>query len=330
MKKLDAFNSLLLLSFHQKLSMLRRVGVLIDVFLERVKYGTEIQDYFQYEFYNLKNRERRNYMTAAKLRYTMKICNNVDKRKLFDDKTLFNKTFSKYIFREWLDVNSSNLEEFTDFISRHPVFFAKARFGMFGKNAGRYDVESDNIETIKQLFEQLARNNCIIEQNITQHATLKKFNETSVNTLRIVTVLCADGVPKVMTGVLRIGRKGQSADNFHHYGIAATIDVENGIVDSWGIDRNFARYTVHPDSGEQIIGFKVPSWNKACELVKEAAMIIQDVRYIGWDVAVDKDGNVQLIEGNFGADPDVTQMPIRRGIWPLFKPLLDEIAKNSD
>ena len=98
MRKLDRFNCLSQLSFHQKLSMFKRFGVLIDVFLERVKYGTEIQDYFQYEFYNLKNRERRNYMTAAKLRYAIKICNNVDKRKLFDDKTLFNKNIQQIYF----------------------------------------------------------------------------------------------------------------------------------------------------------------------------------------------------------------------------------------
>ena len=228
-------------------------------------------------------------------------------------------------------MNSFQLGRVSSFYCETSCFFLqKLDLECLGKNVGRYNVESDNIEMKKHLFEQLARNDCIIEQNITQHETLKKFNETSVNTLRIVTVLCADGIPKIMAGVLRIGRKGQSADNFHHYGIAATIDVENGIVDSWGIDRNFIRYIVHPDSGEQIIGFKVPSWNKACELVKEAAMVIQDVRYIGWDVAVDENGNVQLIEGNFGADPDVTQMPIRRGIWPLFKPLLDEIVKNND
>lgn len=76
---------------------------------------------------------------------------------------------------------------------------------------------------------------------------------------------------------------------------------------------------MHPDSGEQIIGFKVPSWDKIVDLVISAAKVIPEVRYVGWDVAVDDDGNVQLIEGNYGADPDVTQMPCRIGAWPAFK-----------
>lgn len=98
-----------------------------------------------------------------------------------------------------------------------------------------------------------------------------------------------------MAAVLRIGRKGKTADNFRQHGIAATIDVGKGIVNAPGIDREFKRYIVHPDSGEQIIGFKVPSWDKIVDLVTKAAKVIPEVRYVGWDVAVDIDGNVQLI-----------------------------------
>lgn len=319
MGRFNTFNHLAQLSFHRDLSVMEKIGLMIDVLWEHVRYGTEIQDYFQYEFFNLKNKERRNYMTFSKLRYTMRICNDLDKREIFDDKALFNKTFKEFLNRDWLDITSATFEEFQEFIGKHPMFFAKARTGMFGKYAGRYEADTHKTETeTRQLFEQLKTNSCIIEQIITQHPTLKKFNETSVNTLRVVTLRCADGNPKVMAGVLRIGRKGKTADNFHHYGIAATIDVATGIVDSWGIDREFKRYLIHPDTGERIIGFEIPSWDKVVDIVSRAAMVVPEVRYVGWDVAVDGAGNVQLIEGNFGADPDVTQMPCRIGRWPLF------------
>lgn len=164
---------------------------------------------------------------------------------------------------------------------------------------------------------------------IAQHETLARFNISSVNTLRIVTLLCADGKPKVVVGVLRIGHAGKTADNFHHYWITTTIDVENGIVNAPGIDREFKRYIVHPDSGEQIIGFNIPCWDKATELVRQAALVIPEVRYVGWDVAIDSDGNTQLIEGNYGADPDVTQMPCREGKWPAFRKELDMIVQKN-
>ena len=302
-----------------------------DVLWERLRYGTELQDYFQYEFFKLKNRERRSYMTFTKLRHTMQVCNDPSKRDIFDDKVLFNETFAAYIHRDWLDTTTASFDEFVRFVGDHPSFFAKARSGMFGKNAGKYDVAKDAIiEDKKAIYEELKSKGCLIEELIDQHADLARFNGSSVNTLRIVSLLCADGNPKVMAGVLRIGRAGKTADNFHHYGIAATIDVEKGIVNAPGIDREFKRYIVHPDSGEQIIGFNIPCWDKATELVRQAALVVPEVRYVGWDVAIDSEGNTQLIEGNYGADPDVTQMPCREGKWPAFRKELDMIIqKNS-
>lgn len=330
MGRLDTFNRLSKLSFHRDLSGFEKAGVMLDVLWERLKYGTEIQDYFQYEFFNLKNRERRKYMTFSKLRETMHTCNDQSKREVFDDKALFNEMFSEYLYRDWLDVTTASFAEFQTFARKHGSFFAKARSGMFGKNAGRFDLDANSTEAQeKALYEQLKENGCIIEQLIAQHPLLERFNKSSVNTLRIVTLRCSDGKPKVMAGVLRIGRAGKTADNFHHYGIAATIDVEHGIVNSPGIDREFTRYIVHPDSGEKIIGFEIPSWDKVVDIVSRAAMVVPEVRYVGWDVAIDSDGNTQLIEGNYGADPDVTQMPCREGKWPAFRKELDMIVQKN-
>ncbi|WP_051589061.1 sugar-transfer associated ATP-grasp domain-containing protein [Ruminococcus sp. NK3A76] len=331
MGRLKTFNRLSKLCFGKSLTLGLRLWLMADVLWERIRYGTEIQDYFQYGFYKLKNRERRKYMTFTKLRYTISVCNDPSKRSIFDDKALFNKTFAKYINRDWLDVTECTFDEFSEFVKKHPSFFAKARSGMFGKNAEKYDTDpAMTPEKTKQLFEKLRRNGCIIEQLITQHPTLSTFNSTSVNTLRIVTLRCADGTPRIMAGVLRIGRRGKSADNFHHYGIAATIDVATGIINAPGIDRNFKRYIIHPDSGEQIIGYNVPSWDKVTDIVTKAAMTVPQVRYVGWDVAIDDNGNTQLIEGNYGADPDVTQMPCRTGKWPLFAPEVEKIARKNN
>lgn len=321
MKRLDVFNELVQHSFPESISLRKKTVLMLDLFWERLIYKTELQDYFQYEFYKLRSIERRQYMTFARLRYVMKQCNDVKKRKIFDDKVIFNRTFSAFFDRKWMDVTAASFSEFKEFIKENPIFFAKARSGMFGKNAGKYEINNiyNNDEEQLKLYKELKKNECIIEQLISQHPNLEMFNASSVNTLRIVTLLDTNKNPQIMSGVLRMGRNGKTADNFHHYGIAATIDVKTGIVISPGIDRDFKRYIIHPDSNVQIIGFQIPSWKKAINLVQEAAMVVPSVRYVGWDVAVDKNGDVQLIEGNYGADPDVTQMPIRKGIWPLFE-----------
>lgn len=199
---------------------------------------------------------------------------------------------------------------------------------MFGKNAGKQSLSKTVSETeLKKLYQEYKKNACIAEQIIIQHPELEKFNLDSVNTIRVVTLMCADGMPKVMAAVLRLGRKGKTADNFHHYGIAATVEPEKGIVNAPGIDRDFKRYIVHPDSGRQIIGFQIPSWDMVVSLVNKAATVIPEVRYVGWDVAIDCNGVPQLIEGNYGADPDVTQMPCREGIWPAYRKEIDMIRR---
>lgn len=330
MQRLETFNRLVKLSFPESVSHQQRLGLMLSVFWERLRYDTELQDYFQYEFYKMKSSERRKYMTFSKLRKTIKICNDPSQREMYDDKTLFNKTFKDFIRRDWLDVTTTSFQEFNDFIHEHPVFFMKARVGMFGKSAGKREImDPDDTESVQKIYDDLKKDGCIIEQLISQHSSLVQFNGSSANTLRVVTLLCADGTPKVMAGVLRIGRAGKTADNFHHHGIAATIDVPTGIVNSPGIDREFKRYIVHPDSNKQIVGFNIPSWNKVVVLVKQAALLNKFVRYVGWDVAIDDRGEVQLIEGNYGADPDVTQMPCRIGKWPEFASELSKIQAMS-
>lgn len=69
----------------------------------------------------------------------MHICNNPGKRALFDDKAHFNKTFAEYIQRDWLNVTDASYADFQAFVTKHSSFFAKARSGMFGKNAGKVD-----------------------------------------------------------------------------------------------------------------------------------------------------------------------------------------------
>ena len=66
---------------------------------------------------------------------------------------------------------------------------------------------------------------------------MARFNKSSVNTLRVTTLVCADGSVKVVTAVFRVGRQGKVADNFHHYGLAALIDNFFGYWncnDPWG------------------------------------------------------------------------------------------------
>ena len=77
------------------------------------------------------------------------------------------------------------------------------------------------------------------------------------------------------------------------------------------------------------MGFKVPQWDNIVDTVKKAAIVHPEVRYVGWDVTIKEDGTIVLIEGNPGADPDVTQIEDQIGKWPLYKPLLGQIKNQQ-
>ena len=71
----------------------------------------------------------------------------------------------------------------------------------------------------------------------------------------------------------------------------------SGNVYADAIDRADNIYSKHPISGKEIVGFKVPMFHDAVELVKECAKVVPEVQYIGWDVAISQNGPL-IIEGN--------------------------------
>ena len=55
-----------------------------------------------------------------------------------------------------------------------------------------------------------------------------------------------------------------------------------------------------------MLGYKIPNWEKVIETVTEAAKVVPQCRYIGWDVAILND-DVELIEGNHNPDHDLLE-----------------------
>lgn len=51
-----------------------------------------------------------------------------------------------------------------------------------------------------------------------------------------------------------------------------------------------------------MIGYKIPSWGKILTLVRDAHIMLKNVRYIGWDIVVLENGDVDIIEANSNAD----------------------------
>lgn len=155
----------------------------------------------------------------------------------------------------------------------------------------------------------------IIEELIVQDESMAVFNPTSVNTLRIHTASYGNGEVDVLWPCLRMGRAGSVVDNAGAGGIFAAIDAKTGKTIS-AIDESRNVWTIHPDSKIDLIGVTIPRWGEAVALVKELAKTLPDAGFVGWDLALTKEGWV-MVEGNT-CPLLIYQIAVGRGLRPEF------------
>lgn len=267
--------------------------ILIDMIKCGFKYQAGYYDYQEFEFYNLNSEERQTYLTRGKNNEIVKKFNDKSSFYKFENKVEFNKIFDKYLKRNWMVLNSSNYSEFKEFFKANNSIIVKPIDDEGGNGVEKF-VYSDNMNC-KDLFDELVSNNqLLIEECIKQHKDMNTLYDKSVNTMRMFTFF-KNGESYFLQAVLKIGNGGV-VDNFSSGGMYTYVSSDGDVyVDA--IDRNDNIYTVHPISNHKIVGFKVPMFNEAVELVKECAKVIPEVAYVGWDVAISENGPV-IVEGN--------------------------------
>ena len=313
-------NSLMDLYIKHRLTLFNRIFIIIDFIVCMFIYkGIESSDYFMYIFYGRKHIERKNFITLGKNDIIIQVLNNSLEKDIFDDKSAFNKRFSNYLGRDWIEINNSNREEFYAFVTDHKRFIVKGKRGGGGESV--YFLEIDDSTDIKLLYEELASQDAIVEEVIKQIYVMSEFHPESVNTIR-VTSLISDNDVRIIAAAFRIGNKGNHIDNFHADGIAAAIDVESGVVSTAAVDRYNNKYNEHPITKKRIKGFQIPMWKEIIDTVINAAHILPSVRYVGWDIVITEDKRVCFIEGNGRPGADLIQMPDQIGKWGLFKEFL--------
>jgi len=298
----------------------KKISIFLDMIGCGLKYQAGYMDYQLFEMYKMNSKERKTIITRGVNNEIQKKYNDPEYLKYFRDKTLFNKTFSKYLNRDWIDLEKSDLEEFKKFLKDKKEVMIKPSSGSCGQGIEKILVEDHDPS---ELYERLSKEKrCLIEEVATQIDEIGKLHPNSINTLRVVTLN-----KKVVVAFLRIGNKGYVVDNFNHEGLAAPVDIEDGIIKYKAIDKEHHEYDVHPFTNEQIVGLKIPKWDEVKQMCEEAARVVPEIGYAGWDVCLSEKGPI-LIEGNEFPGHDIYQLPPHRdgnvGLLPLFKKAMDD------
>lgn len=301
-----------------------RTMVFLDFFRSKLKYHVSFEEYRQYSFYKLKDKAKKEYMTEYDiLKVVPARINKGEQKKLLDDKTTFNMFFRDLLGREFCVVTSENKEEFLQFVKDKTQIIVKPIDSWCGSGVQKCGIPEDPEEQI-ELYETLVKDysTFLAEECFRQHADIAGLNPDTVNTLRVISVADSGNKIVIPFASIRIGRKGAVVDNFCAGGMAASIDIDSGLVSTCAIDGKGTEFLIHPDTGTSIIGFQVPFWEDVLETVRQAAGRIPEMRIIGWDVVIRDDGKICLLEGNSGPGARTIQMPLKRGIKPDYQKYL--------
>ncbi len=153
-----------------------------------LRYGSTFHDYIRYEFYNKNGRGVNEYITGRRhIKLYRALNQNKDGSKAMRDKHVINRTFSKYISRKWLCVNSSShREEVIAFINQFDEIMVKPPHLEGGQGIKKY--RCNEISDLSQFVDELKKDEFLIEEVVKQHKEMAALNPYSVNTIRVNTL----------------------------------------------------------------------------------------------------------------------------------------------
>lgn len=268
-----------------------------------LRYGARPIDYVRFEFHKKSRRERNRYLTFYRYKRLLKRFGSYNKATY--GKIAACNTFAESIRRSWIVADkNSDPQTLKAFIAKHGVVFAKTDHGDQGK--GVMKINADDTIAIDELLKECKKEPFVVEEAIVQDPAIAKINPSSVNTFRVTTLTDKNGCAQIISIVLRVGTPGSHVDNWGSGGVGYNFNLETGICDQYGKDKQNRKYIYHPGSNMLMLGFKLPHFEEIKEYVINMCKIVPDVRYIGWDVAITANG-FDLVEMNCPAGHDMFQ-----------------------
>ena len=232
----------------------------------------------------------------------------------------------------WYDANwgSITLDEALTIVSKEPAVVAKAATRSVCGNGVQF-IENNQGNIIVAFTEALKKQpgDIVVQRPIQQHASFAALHPSSVNTLRILSLLTEEG-PKIYSVIVRMGGSGERIDNRIATGLFCGVKG-NGDLAPVAYRLNGDKFTAHPTSGLVFEGHRLAGVEKAKELVKKAAPMLPLFRLVSWDIVIDDNGEPLMLECNL-AKGSIHYHQLTNG--PVFgedtKKILDEVfGKNK-
>ena len=183
--------------------------------------------------------------------------------------------------------------------------FAKPSDGQLGNGVFALQIIGgkvfiNNEETsVDNLIQIILSADYLIQERIYQHPKMAELNASTINSIRLQTVMDKDGVVHPFGAGLRMGRKGCSVDNWAKGGVFVGVDMKSGkLMEKGFLKPQYGTSTKeHPDTHVVFKDFEIPYYKEAETLAVKLHKYLYRCHSVGWDIAITENGPV-FIEGN--------------------------------
>lgn len=283
-----------------------RLPLFCDMLYAEITAGSDYGNYYIFDYEHKSQKERKEWITNHFNTHISYSHSTKEIWNLFLDKGKFNARFKNFVRRGWLDTREASVEEVRRFISKYDKVIIKP-FDL-SKGDGIFILQRDDEKGVAQLTGEISRgHHCLIEEVMENVPEIKALNPTSLNTIRIVTCVNSKDEIHFLCTVIRMGCTDGCTDNSYGGGITSYINPETGKISGEAKDRRRNSLAVHPRTGIHLLGYQIPQWQEVMEFARQAARVVPEAKYVGWDIAVTTKG-LELIEGNIPPGEGIIQV----------------------
>lgn len=261
--------------------------------------------------------------------------NSWDAAKYLDNKSMYPRMFNGIKLPRMIACRKNGywFNEDADPISMHEVinlvmsveesFIKKATESLGGKGVYYFCPGKHTRGELMQILDGI---NCdiVVQEGIRQNCVMALLNPSSVNTLRLLSLLKKDGSVKIYSVIVRMGIGEAKVDNASSGGITCGV-LPDGHLKSIAFNPLGVRFEEHPTTHIQFGQFVIPNYQEIRYKIEKLHLQVPHFRMISWDVAIDELNEPVLIEANL-CDGELDFHQLNNG--PLFGEDTDEILSE--
>lgn len=222
----------------------------------------------------------------------------------------YNTRFEKITRDEALDLTLARLQEREIVVK--PSGLAGGKGVEFFSQATREELEAV-FEEKGDLF--------VVQDAIRQHPEMARLNDSTVNTVRLTTLML-DGEFIPLAALVKVGSPKVRVDNYKHGGCLIGVNLD-GTAFPWALNVKRERVNLLPSGVDLSKGEfpRVPCFDSVLKTAEKAHYDIPVMKLISWDIAIDDEGEAEIIEANFGGDIRMHQVLT----GPIFGDLTEKV-----